>query len=556
MALPSWTSAQILAQLETGTKWYGPLITYSFPTVSSEILGPSGETTTFRALSATQQTAAKLALAIWDDLISSSMSQVSSGSNMKFGLSTTSTDYAHAYFPQNGSVWFDATDSGLQAPKVGQYAFETFMHEMGHALGLDHMGNYNGVGNNTPSCYQDSSVYSIMSYFGPEHSSGQSQVAWGNWRGSDGVLYSPQTPMLSDVMAIQAVYGADRTTRTGDTVYGFHSNVAGNLGAVYDFSQNAHPILTIYDAGGINTLDLSGYSTASTINLNGGAFTSCNGMTNNIAIAYNTAMQNAVGGVGDDVITGNILNNFLDGGAGRNAVVCSGTASQYQVCATASGLVLKDVVSNRDGADTLLNIQSLQFSNQTESISYQTGTAGLDYANFKGTLAQHNAWIGASGVGVIDTVANRDNVQVLTNIERAVFSDYNLAFDVSGIGGEGYRLYKAAFDRAPDFVGLGYWIKQLDGGASVIGVAASFVASPEFAAMYGANATDKDFVTLLYSHVLHRIPDQAGYDYWLGDMAHGQSRAAVLALFSESPENKTQTADLVANGIQYQPWVS
>lgn len=554
MALASWTSAQIFAQLNSGTRWYGPTITYALPTTSSGMLGPSGETATFRPLNTTQQTSAKLSMAIWDDLISPSTVQVSSGSNVEFGLSSTATDYAHAYYPQNGSVWFDATDPGLLSPQVGKYDFETFLHEIGHALGLDHMGNYNGAGNNQPSCYQDSTVYSIMSYFGPDHRQGQSQVAWADWIGADGVTYSPQTPMLSDIQAIQSIYGVDLTTRTGDTTYGFNANVTGDLAAIYDFSQNTHPILTIYDAGGVNTLDLSGFSTTSSVNLNSGAFTSCNAMTNNIAIAYNTAMQNAVSGAGSDTITGNALNNLINGGAGRDTAVYSGLAADYRVCLATDGVQVKDAVRSRDGTDTLQNIESLQFSNLTESISYQTGTSVLNYAKFTGSVGQYAAWIGSAGVGVLDTVANRDNVQLLKDIERATFSDFNLGFDISGAAGQGYRLYKAAFDRTPDYSGLGYWIKELDDGASLSGVASSFIASPEFAAMYGANSTDANFVKLLYNHVLHRDPDQAGYDYWLGDLAHGQSRASVLSLFSESPENKLQTADLVVTGIQYQVW--
>ena len=72
--------------------------------------------------------------------------------------------------------------------------------------------------------------------------------------------------------------------------------------------------------------------------------------------------------------------------------------------------------------------------------------------------------------------------------------------------------------------------------------------------MYGANSSDTQFVNLLYSHVLHRTPDAGGNAYWLNALANGNSRGAVLASFSESPENIAQTAQLIANGIQYQEW--
>ena len=55
--------------------------------------------------------------------------------------------------------------------------------------------------------------------------------------------------------------------------------------------------------------------------------------------------------------------------------------------------------------------------------------------------------------------------------------------------------------------------------------------------------------------MLDRIPDQGGYDFWLGAMGRGATRADILVSFSESPENIANVADLIANGIQYQEWV-
>lgn len=504
MPLPSWSNSQILSELETGSRWYGETISYAFPLVVSDITGPSGEGNSFRPLNDAQQSSAQLAMAVWDDLIAPSVALNGAEGDIRFGLSSTETDYAHSYFPPNGSIWFNATDRDLALPKVGQYSFETFVHEIGHALGLDHMGDYNGPGNNRPSCYQDSSVYSVMSYFGPEHGQGQMQVAWADWVGVDGRTYSPQTPMLNDILAIQDVYGRDETTRVSDTVYGFNSTVSGLVESIYNFDQNAHPILTLYDAGGVDTLDLSGYWTTSEVNLGAGAFSSCNDMTNNIAIAYDCVIENAIGGLGGDVITGNAFGNQLTGGRGNDVL---------------------------NGAD------------------------GFDWALYSGQLAGYRVTADANAVVVSDNTVGRDGTDALKSIERLKFTDKNLAFDTIGAAGQGYRLYKAAFDRTPDDAGLGYWINELDHGESLTNVSASFIASKEFADMYGAGSADEHFVTLLYRHVLHRDPDQAGYDYWLGDMAHGQSRASVLMLFSESAENLAQTDNLVVNGIQYQQWV-
>ena len=118
-------------------------------------------------------------------------------------------------------------------------------------------------------------------------------------------------------MAIQAIYGADTTTRTGNTVYGFHST-AGKT--VYDFAVNKHPVLCIYDANGVDTLDLSQWSTASRIDLAPGSFSDADAMTKNISIAKTTWIENAVGGGGNDQVCGNTLANVLCGKDGNDQV--------------------------------------------------------------------------------------------------------------------------------------------------------------------------------------------------------------------------------------------
>lgn len=145
----------------------------------------------------------------------------------------------------------------------------------------------------------------------------------------------------------------------------------------------------------------------------------------------------------------------------------------------------------------------------------------------------------------------------LINVDRVEFTDGSVAFD-TGLGqnaGEAYRIYKAAFDRPADAGGLGFWINKIDGGASLSSVAAGFIASAEFQQLYGANVSDRDFVTKLYNNVLDRNPDQAGFNFWLGALANGATREDILVNFSESKENIANVADLVANGIQYQEWV-
>ncbi|MFX7772380.1 M10 family metallopeptidase C-terminal domain-containing protein, partial [Acinetobacter baumannii] len=89
---------------------------------------------------------------------------------------------------------------------------------------------------------------------------------------------------------------------TGDTVYGFNNTA----GAIYDFSSYfPAPALTIYDGGGIDTLDCSGYSNNQIIDLRAGSFSSVGGLTNNIGIALGVTLEKAVGGSGNDTLIAN-----------------------------------------------------------------------------------------------------------------------------------------------------------------------------------------------------------------------------------------------------------
>jgi hypothetical protein len=144
----------------------------------------------------------------------------------------------------------------------------------------------------------------------------------------------------------------------------------------------------------------------------------------------------------------------------------------------------------------------------------------------------------------------------LTNVERIKFADTAIALDTSGVGGQAYRIYQAAFNRTPDDVGLGYWISGMDSGASLASVASGFVSSDEFKALYGASPTNAQIVTKFYENVLHRAPEFGGYNYWLGMLNSGLSVSNALAAFSESPENVSGVSGAIISGIRYTPYVS
>src|SRR4029453_13288067 len=115
----------------------------------------------------------------------------------------------------------------------------------------------------------DSQQYSVMSYF-DESATGANAGGFAD------------TPMLFDIYALQQLYGANMATRAGNTTYGFGSPA----GSVYDFAVNTTPALCIWDGGGIDMLNASGFSQNQTIDLNSGAFSHIGGLTSNVSIAF------------------------------------------------------------------------------------------------------------------------------------------------------------------------------------------------------------------------------------------------------------------------------
>jgi len=138
--------------------------------------------------------------------------------------------------------------------------------------------------------------------------------------------------------------------------------------------------------------------------------------------------------------------------------------------------------------------------------------------------------------------------------ERLNFTDAVLALDFEGNAGQAYRLYKAAFDRAPDEVGLGYWVRELDVGmGNLTWMANNFIISDEFKTTYGTpeSVTNNAFLNLIYQNVLDRAADGDGFTYWMNELNSGFAREAVLASFSESVENQANVAGAITDGIWY-----
>lgn len=306
----------------------------------------------------------------------------------------------------------------------------------------------------------------------------------------DGGLW-PTTPMVFDIRAVQYMYGPNTSWHTGNDVY--------------EFGPSTVEMKSIWDAGGNDTIDASRFTSSVNIYLTEGSYSSI-GARNNIGIAFGAAIEHAIGGSEADVILGNERDNRLEGGAGN------------------------DMLSGASGKNNL------------------TGGTGLDTAVFAG---KRSAYSIEKGTGSY-TVSGSTSTDTVIEVERLRFADACIALDIEGNGGQAYRLYQAAFNRAPDASGLGYQINALDCGLSLTDVAQNFINSPEFLRTYGKFANPQ-FVTQLYENVLHRAPDAGGLAYHVANLEAGMSRAQTLAGFSESPENKAALIAVMEKGMEFIP---
>lgn len=227
---------------------------------------------------------------------------------------------------------------------------------------------------------------------------------------------------------------------------------------------------------------------------------------------------------------------------------------------------INDAIQTLDGNDVFTGYGDNNGQWQSGGDHFYGGN-GIDTAVFRGNHDQYviskdvsmqdaRTEYSTSIVGdtVTDTVSNRDGVDKLVDVERLQFADTNVALDVGLYenAGMAYRIYRAAFDRAPDEVGLANFIAALDQGVSPQAIANEFTHSAEFQTLYGTNISNADFVELLYQNALDRPSDAVGKANWVAALESGQqTRADLLIGFSESAENYQATIGLIGQGLEY-----
>lgn len=320
------------------------------------------------SLSAAYQDYARLAFQTWSDVADLEFLEVTTSADISF-QDTDSGAYASSSSSSTSVNNLREITSSLinvstswEAVTGSAYTLQTFIHEVGHALGLGHAGNYNGnatYGTTTTAdnnYLNDSWQASIMSYFSQsENTSVDASFAY--------LL----TPMLADILAIQNLYGAATDTRSGDTVYGFNSN-AGTLFDLDEFGIDSNDSLnramTLYDSGGIDTIDLSGTSLDNTVTLVAGSASSIVGETGNLFIAPDSVIENIIGGSGNDTFTGNDADNVFVGGLGNDSFTGGEGSDTVDYSDADFGAVSINLYTNSAGGshatgDTLTGIENI-----------------------------------------------------------------------------------------------------------------------------------------------------------------------------------------------------
>jgi serralysin len=390
-------------------------LTYSFVTADSRFAinySSDSEYESIYLLTSAQQNAIVSALGTWSSIANLKFTRVSESStnvgDLRFGgyldmdEDTAAWGYFPAHTPSAGDVWIGPVTND-PTPVKGTYDYLTFMHEIGHALGLKHPFSQS-LSNPTVLAPQFDDVrYTIMSY-------------------DSAYSYEPTTPMLLDIAAIQSLYGANTQWQTGNNTYSWAADQS-----VFE---------TIWDAGGNDTIDATNQLAAVRINLNEGQFSKIGqafidldtqaAFNEGLAIAYGAKIENAVGSANDDTLIGNALNNLLNGRAGKDLMIGGAGNDTYVV--DNSGDVVQESSALNSGIDSVVSSINYILGSNLENLTL-SGTGNLDGTG----NALNNRITGNAGANTLSGGAGSDTLDGGSGIDTLIGGTGNDTYVVDNI---------------------------------------------------------------------------------------------------------------------------
>jgi serralysin len=467
-----------------GTRWSTTSLTYAFPTSSAYFPTPydAGENefdnsyvTGFSAANAAWQTAFGKMLQNYANVSNLSFTFVSSTTQADIVLAMTTTasvPTADARFPtytNEGHQWYNPGNYDV-TPVIGSYTWATLLHETGHTMGLAHghsPDTITGVPAVVMNADRDSIEFSIMTYrgyIGANPAGGYTNEDYG----------FAQTLMMYDIAAIQLLYGADFAYNAGNNVYTF-SATTGEMfvDGVGQGTPGANRVFrTVWDGNGVDTFDLSNYTTALNVNLTPGGWSTFSAVQianlgdgnfarGNVfnALLHNndtrSLIENVRGGSGNDQIVGNRGSNTLEGRLGNDTLVGAGGSDillgnegndilwgdqSNSVAGIGFGSGLYVHGSSHDSIAAAYNLTSTFSLANNPNISNSTSVAHttMRYTSAAGDSAQYYRLNLASGQTItldIDTTTNLDSFIKLLRADgtQLASNDDGLVYDPGSV---------------------------------------------------------------------------------------------------------------------------
>ncbi|MCP4595514.1 MAG: hypothetical protein GY843_03420, partial [Neptuniibacter sp.] len=265
--------------------------------------------------------------------------------DINYNAVNTGDNDGYSYFPSTlpigGEIFLDYQDQGAGKYGEGSDDSLTLIHELGHALGLEHP--FEGL--NILAPIKDNYDYTVMSYTASRNL--LVDITYGNNQALASYTWDamPSSYQLLDIATMQAIYGANLGTATGDDSYSI------------SFADKNY--LTIWDAGGEDSINVASATGDSDVDLRPGSFSSIDVKTiqeqinedanwlftqsnfdfgnwvnevytqeqeniytgeNNLAIAISVWIENVYTGSGNDVVYDNAVDNIINTGAGDDLI--------------------------------------------------------------------------------------------------------------------------------------------------------------------------------------------------------------------------------------------